>query len=78
MAGSPAGAPEAMEHVFAAVDLGASSGRVMAGRLELRHDPGAPADGRLELVETARFPNGPVTLPTEVGPRLHWDVRCWG
>ena len=67
-----------MEHVFAAVDLGASSGRVMAGRLELRHDTGDPADGRLELVETARFPNGPVTLPTEVGPRLHWDVlRLW-
>lgn len=36
---------------FAAADLGASSGRVMLGRLE---------DGRFELTETGRFANGPV------------------
>lgn len=46
---------------FAAVDLGAESGRVMLGDL---------ADGRLTLREAHRFSNGPVrTLDT-----LHWDV----
>ncbi|MCO1653640.1 rhamnulokinase [Pseudonocardia humida] len=45
----------------AAVDLGASSGRVMAAEV---------APGRLELTEVARFPNGPVRL----GGTLHWDV----
>ena len=46
---------------FAAVDLGASSGRVMLGRV------GADA---LDLVEAHRFPNQPV----RVGSTLHWDV----
>lgn len=45
----------------AAVDLGATSGRVMAADVD--------AD-RLELTEVARFRNGPVRL----GDRLHWDV----
>ena len=36
---------------FAAADLGASSGRVILGKLE---------DGRFELSETGRFGNGPV------------------
>jgi rhamnulokinase len=45
----------------AAVDLGASSGRVMAAEV------GA---ARLELTEVARFPNGPVRLRDT----LHWDV----
>jgi rhamnulokinase len=44
-----------------AVDLGASSGRVMAAEVG--------AD-RLELTEVARFPNGPVRLRDT----LHWDV----
>jgi rhamnulokinase len=48
-----------------AVDLGASSGRVIAGRLE---------GGRLVTEELARFPNRPVAVPTPAGPRLHWDV----
>lgn len=47
--------------VFLAVDLGASSGRVVAGLL---------ADGRLELEELHRFANGPV----RVGRRQHWDL----
>jgi rhamnulokinase len=47
--------------VFAAVDLGASSGRVIAARV----DP-----ERLELTEVHRFPNRPVRL----GGTLHWDV----
>lgn len=52
-----------------AVDLGASSGRVMVATL---------AGGRVELTEIRRFPNGPVSLPTMRGPRLHWDVlRLW-
>ncbi|TDB76940.1 rhamnulokinase family protein [Micromonospora sp. KC723] len=49
----------------AAVDLGASSGRVMVGRV------GA---GRVELTEAHRFTNEPV----RVGDTLHWDVlRLW-
>jgi rhamnulokinase len=46
---------------FAAVDLGASSGRVMVGSV------GA---GRLELAEVSRFPNEPV----RVRGTLHWDI----
>ncbi|MFI6175530.1 rhamnulokinase family protein [Nonomuraea sp. NPDC051191] len=45
---------------FAAVDLGASSGRVMVADL---------SDG-LATSEVHRFPNGPVRL----AGRLHWDV----
>lgn len=46
---------------FAAVDLGATSGRVMIGRV---------GDEVLELEQVARFPNGPVRR--EDG--LHWDL----
>ena len=46
---------------FVAVDLGASSGRVMHARV---------GPGTLELTEVSRFRNGPVTLPDG----LHWDV----
>jgi rhamnulokinase len=46
---------------FAAVDLGASSGRVMAVDI---------AADTLTIDEVHRFPNGPVA----VGERLHWDV----
>ena len=48
---------------FAAVDLGASSGRVMVGEV-------GPDTLRLEAA--ARFPNAPV--PAEDG--LHWDVEA--
>jgi len=44
----------------AAVDLGATSGRVMIGRI---------GDGRLDLEQVTRFPNGPV----EREDGLHWD-----
>ena len=44
-----------------AVDLGASSGRVIVGRV---------GPELLELEEVHRFPNGPVALPDG----LHWDV----
>lgn len=48
-------------HSFAAVDLGASSGRVVVGRV---------GRGELSLSEAHRFPNGPVRLPDG----LYWDV----
>ena len=44
-----------------AFDLGASSGRALAGGLD---------GGRLALEEIHRFPNDPV----QVGARLHWDI----
>ena len=47
--------------LVAAVDLGASSGRVMVGRV---------TPNELELTEVHRFPNEPVRLPTG----FHWDV----
>jgi len=51
---------------FAAVDLGASSGRVILGRVW---------DGRVVLDEVARFPNGPVVVRSvDLPDRLHWDV----
>ncbi|MEU8990776.1 rhamnulokinase family protein [Streptomyces sp. NPDC048558] len=46
---------------YAAVDLGASSGRVMVGRV---------GRDRLELTEAHRFPNRPVRVPEG----LRWDV----
>jgi len=45
----------------AAVDLGASSGRVMLGGV---------GDGVVTLTELARFPNEPV----RIGDTLHWDI----
>jgi rhamnulokinase len=49
------------ELILAAVDLGASSGRVMAARV---------GPGRLVLDEAHRFPNRPV----RTSGTLHWDV----
>jgi rhamnulokinase len=46
--------------LFAAVDLGASSARLFAGRLD---------GDQLEVREQARIPNGPVQLPDGI----HWD-----
>jgi rhamnulokinase len=51
--------PEALR--YAAVDLGATSGRVVTGRL---------GGGRVELREEHRFPNRPVQLPDG----LHWNL----
>ncbi|HYN96274.1 MAG TPA: rhamnulokinase family protein [Pilimelia sp.] len=45
----------------AAVDLGASSGRVMLGRA---------GSGALELTEAGRAPN----VPVRAGDTLHWDI----
>ena len=47
--------------VMAAADLGASGGRVMAGRVR---------SGLLELREAHRFPN----VPVSVGGTLYWDI----
>jgi rhamnulokinase len=52
--------------VVAAVDLGATSGRVMLANVGPDH---------LELREISRFPNGPVAR----GDELHWDIdRLYG
>ncbi|MEV4278948.1 rhamnulokinase [Actinoplanes xinjiangensis] len=50
-----------MSEAFAAVDLGASSGRVVVGRF---------GNGSLDLDVVHRFPNEPV----RVGGTLHWDI----
>jgi hypothetical protein len=50
-----------MSRTFAAVDLGASSGRVVAGRVE---------DERIDLEVVHRFPNGVV----EADGHLRWDL----
>ena len=55
------GCVPAVTDTVAAVDLGASSGRVMVGRVGPR---------TLELEEAYRFANEPVLLPDG----LHWDV----
>jgi rhamnulokinase len=53
------------QNVYLAVDLGAESGRVMAGIWNGK---------RLRLEEVHRFPNGPVALADS----LHWDIlRLW-
>lgn len=48
-----------------AIDLGASSGRVIAGTLE---------DGRIRLEECSRFPNRPVHVPRDAEVDLQWDL----
>lgn len=49
----------------AAVDLGATSGRVILGHVD--------SDG-IQMEHVARFPNGPVTLHEGDREALHWDV----
>ncbi len=51
----------AVHRAYAAVDLGASSGRVMVGRV---------GPDSLDLAEAHRFPNRPVRLPEG----LRWDI----
>ncbi|NIH81432.1 rhamnulokinase [Amycolatopsis viridis] len=50
---------------LAAADLGASSGRVMAGTV---------GPGVLSVAEVHRFPNGGVRVARAGGSTLHWDV----
>ncbi len=55
----------AASRTFLAVDLGASSGRVLAGQFD---------GAKLSLTEVHRFPNGPYSL----GNHLYWDIlRLW-
>lgn len=58
-----------MTTTMAAVDLGASSGRVIAGTVK---------DSVLTWKETGRFTNAPVAVTTDAGSRLYWDsLRLW-
>jgi rhamnulokinase len=58
-----------MNPTFAAVDLGASSGRVITGHLQ---------SGCLRTREVARFANNPVAIPVGGRRTLHWDaLRLW-
>lgn len=54
-----------MSSTVVAVDLGASSGRVLSGTFE---------GGVLAVEECVRFPNGPVRVPTGRGDDLVWDA----
>jgi rhamnulokinase len=51
----------------AAVDLGATSGRVIVGHV---------GPNELHLEHVARFPNTPVTSDDENGSGLHWDIAA--
>jgi rhamnulokinase len=53
---------------LAAVDLGASGGRVLLGTL------GGSGNGKLEMEEVHRFPHGPLFVPTDFGQTLYWNV----
>lgn len=60
----------------AAVDLGASGGRVMVGQVSAGrggagpHGPGRAGGGQLDLYEAHRFPN----IPVRALGTLHWDI----
>jgi rhamnulokinase len=55
---------------FAAIDLGASSGRVMLADVSREH---------VALREVHRWPNRPVAVPGACGETLHWDaLSLWG
>jgi rhamnulokinase len=57
----PSARSTAFPTAFAAADLGATSGRVIVGRV---------GPGNLDLTEVHRFANTPVQLPDA----LHWDI----
>jgi rhamnulokinase len=54
-----------MPQTLLAFDLGATSGRAIAGRLH---------DGRITIQELHRFPNEPVAVWDEHGGSMHWDI----
>lgn len=68
-----AGIPGDAAPSFAAVDLGATSGRVIVGTV---------SKGRVELTEVGRFANEPILVPPIAGagtPVLTWDLPAlWG
>ncbi|WP_434994956.1 rhamnulokinase [Arthrobacter sp. Ld5] len=55
--------------VFVAVDIGASSGRVILGRITRPESGGTAATPRIQMEVVHRFPNGVVTLDGH----LRWD-----
>lgn len=57
---------------FAAVDLGATSGRVMVGIIE-----GAPGAQQVRLHQVHRFANNPINTPAQEGQTTHlsWDIE---
>jgi rhamnulokinase len=55
-----------MPHTLLAFDLGATSGRAIAGRFQ--------NDGRLVIQELHRFPNEPVFVWDDHGGSMHWDI----
>ncbi|WP_440708997.1 FGGY-family carbohydrate kinase [Herbiconiux sp. YIM B11900] len=61
---------------YAAVDLGASSGRVMLGFVEAGAGSGAGAEGerQVRMTEVHRFANGPHPESLAPGATLRWDV----
>lgn len=62
---------------YAAIDLGASSGRVIEGTLE-KPENGSAGDLKFSLREVARFKNGAVHVPHKNGHHLHWDlIHLW-
>ena len=54
-----------MSTLHLAIDLGASSGRVIAGTL---------SGGTITMTEIARFRNRPIALPTRRSDCLYWDI----
>ncbi|NNJ25242.1 rhamnulokinase [Alienimonas chondri] len=61
--------------VFLAVDLGAESGRVIAGRFTPPTSEASGEGGTVALEEVHRFPNGPVAIPGPDGAlSLRWDL----
>ncbi|GAB3473293.1 rhamnulokinase [Nocardiopsis coralliicola] len=67
MTASAAAAARGAEPAVAAVDLGATSGRVVLGRIR---------GGRLAVEETARFANTPVHLTQGGDDGLYWDIHA--
>ncbi|MCS5713617.1 FGGY-family carbohydrate kinase [Herbiconiux sp. CPCC 205716] len=68
-ASGAAAAPGGAGRAYAAVDLGASSGRVMLGFIDRSH--GSP---RIRMTEVHRFANGPRPDSLAPGATLEWDV----
>lgn len=57
----------------ASIDLGATSGRVMLAVIHGEH-----GQEHIEIIEAARFPNGPGASQDAKDPGLRWDVtRLW-
>ncbi|MGD8195168.1 rhamnulokinase [Herbiconiux sp. P18] len=71
-------APDGRPTAYAAVDLGASSGRVMLGFVEAgdARETGDPREpGEVRMTEVHRFANGPHPDSLRPGAVLLWDVE---